>query len=263
MCNNKREMAIKAAAFYSTDRFASVIEYCRLVDLKFTAGNYNKLQDEMLALLPPFRHPTYNELAENLIFFGRFNFRATAYQNPFFMNQLQVEKVNKDLYDAIDEYVKEAERNKIELAECKHKAQETEAVLESAKRIYQEYDGRADSKNSAVVQALGLSTGAPQKRFDYEQVYKDYFICVRKTGQSPQDAVEHIYKQHGFNSPYATIEALYKARNGVLKAWDLLCPNSSQEIKKLLKGFIRLEDNSYSSHLFLTISKFPPKQTYV
>lgn len=228
---NKEEMARQAAAKYSTNLLASVYEYCRLIGLECSV----ELQDEMLALLPLYRHPTPNE---NLIFFGRISCNAMGYTDPPFLKRIQKYKDSTDLYNTIEEYVKEAEHNKIELAGCRHKLQEIEALLDNAKKIYQENDGRADRRNSKVVQALGFSKGVPQKRIDYMQVYKDYFICVRKEGKSREEALTQIQKKHGFSSCDTTIKALYKAREDVFAAWAQLCPNSSLEIKKHLKGFI-------------------------
>lgn len=236
--NQKRKMARQAAISYSTSRPDAVKEYCKLIGLEYSQELHDELCEEMLRLLPAYRHPTFDEFFEYMMFFGKAGIKGTMYTAPPFLKRLQEEEVSTDLYNAIEEYVQETERGKIELADCKYKMQELEALLDNAKKIYQENDGRADSRNSLVVQALGFSTGTPQKRIDYEQVYKDYFFCVRKSGKSREDALAQIQEKHELNSRDATIKALYKAREGVFEAWEQLSPGYLPEIKKFLKGFI-------------------------
>ena len=236
--SQKKIMAIQAAASYSTSLPDAVIEYCRLIGLEHSQELHDELQNEMLGLLPKYRHPL-DVITEYMIFFGRLDCKGVAYNVPPFLKRLQEEEVvNTDLYNAIEEYTKEAERDKLELAQCKHKKQKLEALLDNAKKIYHENDGRADRRNTLVVQALGFSTGTPQKRIDYEQVYKDYYFCVRKSGKSGEDALAQIQKEHELNSRDTTIKALYKAREGVFEAWEQLCGGSSPKIKEFLKGFI-------------------------
>ena len=69
---DKEGAARKAAAKFSTDLILATFEYAKILGRPCMAtpaiAEYVKLQDEMLSLLPLYRHPANNELAEYMIF---------------------------------------------------------------------------------------------------------------------------------------------------------------------------------------------------
>ena len=232
-------MAIQAAAAYSIDCISAVIEYCRLIGIEYSHELHDELQTKMLALLPPYRHPTADEFSEYMIFIDPdcFGGSLTGYQVPSFLKELQ-KVVGEKLFNEIAEYTKEAESNKITTAKYKSEAQEVAARLESAKRGYCDNNDRADARNCQVAQTLGFSTGVPSKRIDYKLAYKSYVYLVRKSGKSREDAIVQIKKEYGFNSRDATIKALYKYREIMLEKWEQDCPTLLHKIKDQLKGLI-------------------------
>ena len=73
MAADKKQAARLAAAKHSTDRVGATIEFGRLTGRLCSVASdtdFALLQEELLALLPPYRQPTTDQFSEYMIFFG-------------------------------------------------------------------------------------------------------------------------------------------------------------------------------------------------
>lgn len=241
---DKKAAARKAAAKHSTNLALATVEYASLtksLDLVATESGRQSLQDEMLSMLPPYRHPTYNKLTEYMIFFDPncINITGSIYQEPEFIEELKKEGVKDALLTAIKKYVTESEPRIIDLAQCKNELAKLRTKLLNAKRIYDEnINERPETRNSRVVRNLGFSTGFAPARVDGEKVYFDYVTLVRKKGFTRNEAVEAIRKEYSLNSFNATLKFLYQRRKSILEKWKTQHPSLYPEIKSRLKGLI-------------------------
>ena len=111
MAIEKEEAPRKAAARFSTDPHLATIEYAKMSGqlslATLTTTEYEKLQDEMLSLLPLYRHPANNELTEHMIFFDPdcININGLGYPWPKFINNLEKKGIGEDLLTIIKKYV--------------------------------------------------------------------------------------------------------------------------------------------------------------
>ena len=239
MQTSKEKAARQAATLHSTDRKLAVCEYCKIIGLEYLPALHKEIESEMLDLLPPYRHPTFDKFGEYQVFFGPDGFLSTGkmYSPPQFMKPLQ-EKISISLFNEIAEYVREAELNKIELFEHKNKAHEITTLLANAHQRYKKSGSRADKKNAMVVKLLGFSTGTPRKRIDHGQAYKDYVYLLRRNGLPRKDAVAQIQKKYGFQSKDSTLKSLHESRKGVLTQWKETEPTMLSRIKEHLDGLV-------------------------
>jgi hypothetical protein len=242
---DKEGAARKAAAKFSTDLILATIEYAKILGRPCMAtpaiAENVKLQDEMLSLLPLYRHPANNELAEYMIFFDPdcIGGGGSIYRWPNFIKRLEKEGIVDGLLTAIKKYVRESELCTIELMQCKDELSELEAKLTDAQRIYKKCrNERSDRRNALVVQAIGLSTGHPPKRINRKRIYFDYVSLVRKKGMPRSEAVKATQKKHGIYSYDATLKALYDYRSSFLTKWKEQHPSMFPDIKNRLKGLI-------------------------
>lgn len=245
MAIEKEEAARKAAARFSTDPHLATIEYAKMSGqlslATLTTTEYEKLQDEMLSLLPLYRHPANNELAEHMIFFDPdcININGLGYQWPKFINNLEKKGIGEDLLTIIKKYVRESELRIIELMQCKDELSELKAKFTDAQCIFNKYrNERSDKRNALVVQTIGLSIGIVAKRVNKKNLYFDYVKLVRKEGFSRNEAAEKIRKAYGLNSHNAVCKFLYAYRKSLLERWKQQHPSLYVEIKRRLKGII-------------------------
>ena len=157
----------------------------------------------MLGLIKKYRHPTNDEFAEHMIFIDPDtpNIDGRANVDPDFLDKIRKENIPADILVAIEEYVKKAELSKIELEECKHELEELKETFRKASCIYKKNGYKSSGeRNTATVQALGLSTGRRQKEVNKKKVYVDYLRLVRKEGIPRQNAVKKVQELHGIQS---------------------------------------------------------------
>jgi hypothetical protein len=242
---DKEAAARKAAAKFSTDLNSATIEYATMLGRLCLAApaitEYIKLQDEMLSLLPLYRHPTNNEFAEYMIFFDPdcISGSGSIYRWPNFIKRLEKGGIADDLLTDIKKYIRESELCTIELMQCKDELSELKAKFTDAQSIYNKYrNERSDKRNALVVQAISLSTGHPPKRINRKRAYFDYVRLVRKKGMPRSEAVKVTQKKHGINSYDATLKVLYDYRSSFLTKWEEQHPSMFPDIKNRLKGLI-------------------------
>jgi hypothetical protein len=230
------------AAKYSTDPNSATVEYAKLSGQPFLSNtDYTGLRDEMLSMLPPYRHPVNGELVEYMIFFDPdcVSITGLGYEQPAFVEALEKEGVADDVLTAVKMYICDSERCMIEHAQCRNDFGELKSIMSEAQRVYDENrDKRPERRNALVVQVLGLSTGFSPKRIDKKKTYVDYVKLIRKDGLSRKEAVEVIRKKHGLNSNDSTKKALFQYLKSHCEKLAQQHPSMFPDIEKRLKGHI-------------------------
>ena len=239
---DKKKIACGVAAKHSANLTSATIEYAHLTGrIELVATEYEVLRDEMLSMLPAYRHPTQNGLTEYMIFFDPHcvDITGSVYQQPEFIEALEQRRVPGDLLAEVKKYVRESELRIIELAQCKDELVELKTKFSDARRIYDEHrDKRPEVRNAFVVQSIGLSTGFAPKRVDAKKVYFDYIRLVRNKGLDRKKALKEIKRIYDLNSENAALKFLYVYRKSLLDRWKLEHPSIYPEIKRRLKGLI-------------------------
>ena len=242
MIIDKKIAARKAAAKYSTDPNSATVEYAKLSGQPFQSiTEYTRLQDEMLSMLPPYRHPVNGELVEHMIFFDPdcAGITGLGYEQPAFVEALEKEGVADDVLTAVKMYICDSERCMIEHAQCRNDFGELKSIMSEAQRVYDENrDKRPERRNALVAQAIGLSTGLTPKRIDIKKIYFDYVYLIRKDGFSRKDAVAATQKKHDLNSNDSTQKALFQYLKSHCEKLEQQHPSMFPDIKKRLKGLI-------------------------
>lgn len=257
MSMDKKQAARQAAAKYSTNPMEAAVEYGKLTEqidpsFIFDESNMehwkivNELKQEMLELLPQYRHPANDMIAEWMIFFGHPEgpeINLEGHTDPEFLSRMKKKDTPTDTIEAVKKYVKEAELSKIELAECKDELEEYKKTFKKAFWEYNENRSeRSDKRNRRVVQTLCLSTGHAPKRLNEKKIYRYYLILVRKKGMRRHEAVEKIVKLHKLKLNNLTLNTARKMlndyRKDVLGKWKQEDPQNLPTIKKWLRGFV-------------------------
>jgi len=240
---DKAHAARKAAAEYSTESIRAVARYIELTGLvdNYTGENiFEDARDEMFDLLPPYRHPANDIFAEYMQFidYDCMDLSMTMRHAPSFLDLLKQSDLDPEIVSGIDEYVQEADQNKLALCKCQAALEELKNTFEKAQSVYEANSGeRSGKRNAQVVQVLGFSTGARKKDFDYKKVYVDYVHLVRKNGLSRRDAVKRLAKE--YSRSYDTIRNVLNEKKAImLKQWEEKSPALAPQIRKRLKGFV-------------------------
>ncbi len=237
MTMEKELAARKSAAKYSTDLKGAVKKYAELTGQLDTD---NEVRDEMLSLLPLYRHPTADIFGEYMQFidYDCMEISMTAYQVPLFLNQLKKTVVEPALIEEIKLYVEVSEQSKNALSVCQSKLTDLENILSDVQKVYDKYSHeRSEKRNSRVVQVLGLSTGKRAKDFDHKKLYIEYVHLVRKDGLSRIIAVEELMNKY-LRSYDTILNILNTQRSNVIKKWKEKSPSLAPMIRKRLKGFV-------------------------
>lgn len=243
MSVNKKSAARKAAAKYSTDLNGAVLEYCTLVGqvtVSFSRDDFNKAKEELLDLLPLYRHPANDEFAEYMQFidYDCLEGHFTANHKPPFLDLLEKVEIEPKLLEEVKKYVEEAEQSKHALNTCQSKFTKLEKLVTAAR---QEYDKRIkkrpDHRNAKTVQALGFSEGTRKKDFDHKQLYIDYASFIRKRGLPRWVAIEKLEKKYN-RSQDTVLHILKEQRAILLKKWKKESPSLASLVRDRLKGFI-------------------------
>jgi hypothetical protein len=240
----KEKAALRASAKFSDNLAFAILEYGALSGQLKSTVEYPKLRDEMLSLLPAYRHPTNDAFAECIFFFDPdgISLSASGYEIPSFIKALEDEGIAGQLITGIKEYVRQSELRKIELAECLELKQKfSDAVRRYANRKAKE---RIEKRNALLIRDLGLSTKQGRApKFDSDKMWRDYVTFVRKEGMSPSKAVQAVRKKHGRKSRSSTVEVLNEQRAALLRKIEKLYPDMYDEAKKRLKGFVPTRRN--------------------
>ena len=176
MSANKKSAAYKAAAKYSTDLNGAVLEYCTLtgqVTVSFSRDDFNKAKEELLDILPLYRHPANDEFTEYMQFidYDCMEGHFTVNHKPPFLDLLEKVEIEPKLLEEVKKYVEEAEQSKLALNTCQSRFTKLEKLMTAARQAYDErINERSDHRNSMVVQALGFSKGTRKKDFDHKHL---------------------------------------------------------------------------------------------
>lgn len=240
----KEDAARQAATKYSTDRKLATIEYANLtghLDEDLTEVKKKSLQDEMLAFLPSYRYPTFNEMSELMIFVGLDIKGQDAYAitTPSCIEKLKNTGIENDLLIEIQNYVKKLEIRSKDFEVCRKELNQLREKFIEAQTTYEENRAkRPDQRNVLVVQVLGFSTGAPTPRIDKKAVMLDYMQLVRHKGMEPKDAVTDIQNKYDIQSYDAALKLLLEYRKALLEKLKTEMPDSLDLVKKYHKGYI-------------------------
>lgn len=240
---NKSIAAREAAAKHSTNPRAAVMEYISLTGQSGDCSDeeFHRIQEEMLSLIKPYRHPVGDELVEYMLFIdpAGLQSRGVSYSVPFFVTELEKAGVAAEIVEVIKTYVKEAEVAKIKRNQYQHELFGLKGKIKHAGEIYDSLrKKRSEQRNAAVVQFLGFSTGFLPRSIDKKKAYYDYVMLIRNEAMSRQDAVDVVQMDYGFNSDKATARTLHEQRRLVINKWKEVSPTHVPEIRKRLKGLV-------------------------
>lgn len=223
----KKKAARRAASIYSTDIVHATLEYMKITNQieqsTFSVEKINKCQEEMLSLLPLYRHPSSCADQEKGRFFGNLscNLKLNAWSEPEFLNRLRQAKVDEGIIAQIEKYVRDSEKRRYEFAECICERNSLGKIFNETESLYKNNIGiRASERNKLVVQSLGLSSGNRESKIDKKKLYADYLYYVRKKGLSRRKATEIVRRKHNIQSLDATLKHLFSYRKEILDNFD-------------------------------------------
>jgi hypothetical protein len=237
----KEEAARKAAAMYSTNLIAAVIEYAKLTGQVDQLSDFNKIQKQFLGAIPIYRHPANGRVAEYMIFIDPdcLELDGSILEMPEFLSDVAREGVSDQLLAKIKGYVLDAERERLSLVQARSKQSEAQDAVESAQQVYHDnLEKRSSTRNSAVVRELGLSSGTTPLRLDKKAIYNDYVFFVRRKALPRREAMEETRRKYGVNSCDRVQVILFEYRDTMLKKWEREHPNLVPDIRLRLRGLI-------------------------
>lgn len=243
MSVDKKQAARIAATMYSTESVRAVMEYMKLTNQlnQFAMEKWDSIQEEMLSLLPLYRHPSYSMDQERARFMCDFSVKLqfVGWSEPGFLTRLKNENIDKEIIGEIEKYVRDSEVRRNQLATCEYERNALRKIIQAAEVIYRENIGiRSSERNKLVVQALGLSSGKREENIDKEKVYKDYLDLVRKKGMSRREATETVQQMHEIQSFDATLKVLFSYRKELLDKLEADSPLVKPEVQKYTEGLI-------------------------
>jgi hypothetical protein len=215
----------------------------KMPDHAKAAQIYADAEEEMLHLLPGYRHPVNDGFAERMIFLAELtlDMTLTGYNWTPLMMEVK-ESLTEPLRSKVLKCMKDFELAKGKLNSANDELLELRSLLDEAHDDYQpSFDGeRSDSRNKRVVQTLGLSTGRRQQWIDHEAAYASYVRIVRHKGLSRTDATLQIKNTFGYQSEDATLKALNKQLLQIINKWKQDSPQvfKSAQIADRLDGLI-------------------------
>ena len=241
----KYKAARIAAAKFSSDAQSAAGLYAELTEQKF--DDWHNSLEELKREIPAYRWPTFDSIAEIMIFFNPSCDGMTA--DIIGVNSTPA--MQKAAQRGDDETYSELYQSQIEIIKTRREAAkgaEAEAHLEHGKRTFENTGGDSKKRNSALARSLGLSTGKKPKEINELQIYKDYFDLVRKEGLCRYDALEIIMEKYNLPTTTATQQHLsLKMKSIRLAAKKQVTKNDAGEtvstfardtILNYLKGFI-------------------------
>ena len=241
----KYKAARIAAAEFSDNAELAAGRYADQTEQEF--DDWHDALDELKKKIPAYRWPTFDSMAEIIIFFNPGCDGMTA--DIIAVNSTPAMQKAEQRGD--DETYNELYQSQIEIIKTRseaYKGAEAEAYLEHAERTYKNTDGESGKRNSAVARSLNLSTGKKPGTIDKKQMYKDYFDLVRKEGLCRYDALEIVKGKYNMPTTMATQQHLsLKMKSIRLAAKKQITMNDAGEIVSTLvrdtilnylKGFI-------------------------
>ena len=242
---DKKAAARKAASKHHANRMAAVIDYAKSTDqLDRLVDDFDGIQEEMLGLLPLYRHPAVDAFQENFKFYQpcEIDVEMTAHVDPPFMDQLKLIEIDPGLLNEIEKYVKHSETRKTELEienfKCKARLDEIEPVYQAA---WEEYNNEPkSSRGTRVFQALRFSDGKKCKVYDGNKIFKEYISLLREKGLSRMEALLEIREKYMSMSQKKRVSKnLSEFRDAIHKQLDTVDPNGlANNFKVTFKGCI-------------------------
>lgn len=192
---------------------------CFIPDSVEHCSSFRAAQEEMLGLLPGYRHPAKDSLTENRIFFSE-QVTDMRIKFPVWMNDDDFLKLPSELSGKIRDYIRDAEISKWTLTrECN----ELRAKFIAAREAYKKINDKDEShqRNTRVVQALGFSSGQGKtKSLEHRQAYIRYVRLVRNEGKSGEEALEIVQQEFTYNSIDSARNYLYEELRKVKEWWS-------------------------------------------
>jgi hypothetical protein len=186
-------------------------------------NSFRAAQKEMLKSLPGYRHPVAKRIIEKEIFFGDTNLDVGMVGYPRWIRHKSLLSLPEPLRDEIDDYAMEAEHDKYRLRRLRKENEELRELITTARKAYKKIDDNDDShsRNTRVVQALGLSSGKKGNRqsIDHRGAYKKYVWLLRNRGKSREEALEYVQQEFGYQSVDSARNSLYKELRKVKDWW--------------------------------------------
>lgn len=200
-------------------------------DFAKAAKIYRNAKEEMLSLLPKYRHPVRNSIfVEAMIFLARDpEITMTAYTWTPLMMEVK-ESVPEPMRSKILQELETLELTKGKLNTAIEERNNALDTLDAAWKAYQPKDkGEATNKRQKrVIRELGFSDGKRPKTFNSEVLYRDYVKLVRRKNFNRHDAVNKAANLHHITSNTA-LKELHKFRAQVKKTIKLKYPTNAQK----------------------------------
>lgn len=213
--------------------------------LVFATEIYMEAQDEMLALLPQYRHPIKGHDEEHNIFFRYQKPAQPAIEitYPLWYDDLKKEtSLSEEIKTPLMTFIDEALRKEALLTTAQMENTEMMTQMFDAWCQYQpEYEGEDSmTRGRRALKVFGLSKGKRPPAIQHRRAYGEYFRLIRKKGLSRRDATESIQKLFGYKSIDATLKALHTQVSQVKDQWQQDDKTSweTQNIQLYFEGFV-------------------------
>jgi len=204
----------------------------KMPDYAEAAKIYRQAEEEMLSLLPKYRHPVYNTIfLEPMIFFaGNINTTMTGYTGTPLMVEVK-KSVPEPMRSKILQELEAKELLKGKLATITQERDDILGVLDDARKEYQPLYPKEpiNKRQKRAIRKLGFSEKKRTQTFKPNILYKDYVTLVRRKNFDRDDAVQKVAKLHGI-APSTVLKELHKER---------------ARIKKILKAEYSLDQQKY------------------
>jgi len=215
----KQAAAREAAARFATDAARAVECYAALIGRseQWASGEQEALEEEMLALLPAYRHPVHDASTEYILFVDPAGLPAASSGKAGFP------------VDALDE----APWLRTEWTLCLAELARLEAEIAALRR------GSAGEGQKAAAEALDRDPAvAAVGCFRRRRAYYTYVRLVRGKGFSRQQAVHAVAALFGFSGFAAALQLLKDEQEEVIRRWQKSAPCLMETILARWQGLL-------------------------
>ncbi len=215
MQQEKEAAARTAAARYATDKNAAVALYAALTGqaAACAAGGSEELEEEMLSLLPAYRHPVHDASTEYILFVDPAGVPA----------EKRGTKKSAFSFDTPDD------------VDWLHT--EWQCCLAELARLEEGAVGNRSGRGQADVVGAG-SSDAQVGDFRRQRAYRAYIRLVRSKGLSRQAALQAVEDLYGFSDENTTLQALKAEREAVIRRWQKEAPCLVETILSRWRGLL-------------------------
>jgi len=180
---------------------------------------YRSAEEEMLALLPKYRHPVHNPFAEQMIFFAvdQLDGTVTLLKPTPLMQEVQ-ESMPEPMRSKMLSELEAHELTKARLDTVSKEKEKLQGLVDNARQQYQPLNKgeKVNARQKRVVRTLGFSDGKRHKTFAPEALYRDYVRLVRHKNFNRIDAIGEVARQYNIRVNTA-LDALTDVRKDVKK----------------------------------------------